>query len=680
MSNSQSSSYRPDIDGLRAIAILSVIVFHAFPHRIKGGFVGVDIFFVISGYLITHILVQHQADRRFLFGEFYLRRVRRIFPALLTMLLGVLGAGLFLLFSYEYAQLGKHTLAGALFASNFVLWSESGYFDSASDLKLLLHLWSLAVEEQFYILWPLLIWMAYKLKIHALTVASTVALASFGLNLYWVHQDATATFYFPFTRFWELLAGACLTCLERRPSAGSAAVERSLRRGWIDVANVFATLGLVLMLSAIFGLNKNKSFPGWWALLPVLGTMLLIHAGAGAFINRRLLGHRFMVGVGLISYPLYLWHWPLLAFVRILHLERPSSRVLLAALGLSLILAWLTYRLIELPIRSRRHDRRIPIYLLLMLMGVGIYGAIAYYSAGFASLHDPQQVKNAKAFAWDDSMLAQAACVSKYAQLNPHFCLIDDPNQAPTVALLGDSHANHYFPGLSHYYHAKGDNLLMLGESACAPWMDVESHKPGDKDKCRRFMNAIFDFAIRDSNIHTVIVSGRGPLYVNGHGYGRTDTKDIQIRYTPKPQMTDDAAIFTAAMAATLNRLLAAHKQVIFIIDDPELGFDPKSCLDLRPYNPFHPGIKSPCAIDRRSYDQRSARYRKVVREVLEQLPQVQVFDPTKYLCDDQHCWAIRAGEILYRDDDHFSYLGSSYLGRRFAEERDAAARRQPEQ
>jgi len=677
MSNSQPSSYRPDIDGLRAIAILSVIVFHAFPHRIKGGFVGVDIFFVISGYLITHILVQHQADRRFLFAEFYLRRVRRIFPALLTMLTGVLIAGLFLLFSYEYAQLGKHTLAGALFASNFVLWSEAGYFDSASDLKLLLHLWSLAVEEQFYILWPLLIWIAYKLKIHALTIALMVALLSFGLNLYWVHQDATATFYFPFTRFWELLAGACLACLERRPSAGSAAVERSLGRSWIDVANVFATLGLVLMLLAIFGMNKNKSFPGWWALLPVAGTMLLIHAGAGAFINRWFLGHRFMVGIGLISYPLYLWHWPLLAFVRILHIGRPSGWVLLVALGLSLVLAWLTYRLIEQPIRSRRHNRQIPAYLLLALMGVGIYGAIAYHSEGFAGLRDPQQVMNAKAFIRMDETFTQDACLRKYAALNPHFCLIDDPSQAPTVALLGDSHAHHYFLGLSQYYRSQNENLVAMGGLACAPFIDVESRKPGDEDKCRPTLNAIFDYVLQDSSIHTVIVSGRGPLYVNGHGYGEMDTKDWQIRFTPKPRMTDTAAIFGTAMTATLNRLLAAHKQVIFIIDDPELGFDPKTCVDLRPYNPFHPGIRAPCAIDRRSYDRRSARYREVVRGVLKQFPQVRVFDPTKYLCDDRYCWAMHDDKILYHDDNHLSYLGSEYLGRRFAEEHSATSQGQ---
>jgi hypothetical protein len=169
-------------------------------------------------------------------------------------------------------------------------------------------------------------------------------------------------------------------------------------------------------------------------------------------------------------------------------------------------------------------------------------------------------------------------------------------------------------------------------------------------------------------------------LYVNGHGYGRIDTKDIQIRYTPKPQMTDAAAIYATAMTATLNRLLTAHKQVIFIIDDPELGFDPKSCIKLRPYNPFHSGIKSPCAIERRSYDQRSARYRKMVREVLEQFPQVQVFDPTKYLCDDRWCWAMRDGEMLYHDDNHLSYLGSEYLAHRFAEERDAAAQRLPGQ
>ncbi len=662
--------YRPDVDGLRAIAILSVVVFHAFPHRVKGGFVGVDIFFVISGYLITHILVRQQAQPRFLFGEFYLRRVRRILPALLAMLTGVLSAGLLLLVSYEYAQLGQHTLAGALFASNFLLWDEAGYFDSQADLKPLLHLWSLAVEEQFYLLWPLLIWTARRLGLGLLKMALMVALLSFGLNLYLIHQDAIATFYLPFTRFWELLAGACLACVERR-EAMSAQIRA--RRGWL-APDVLAAAGLALLLLAIFGLNKNKSFPGAWALLPVAGTLLLIRAGAEAFINRRWLGHRFMVGVGLISYPLYLWHWPLLAFVRILHLERPPQAVLIAMLGLAFALAWLTYRLIEQPLRRRRDDARIPVHLLAGLVGVGLYGAIAHHTEGFASLRDPQQLRNAKAFIRLDETFLQDACVHKYTALNPHFCLIDDPNRAPTVALLGDSHAHHYFPGLSQFYRSRNENLLVMGGLSCAPFIDVESRKPGGKDKCRPTLNAIFDYVLGNSSIHTVIVSGRDPLYVEGHGYGKMDTGDWQIRFTPQPQMTDRAAIFGAAMTATLERLLAARKQVIFVIDNPELGFDPQTCLDLRPYNPFHLGIKSPCAIDRRSYDRRSARYRAVVRAVLEQFPQVRVFDPAHDLCDDRWCWAMRNGDMLYHDDNHLSYLGAAYLSRRFAQEGGAAA------
>jgi peptidoglycan/LPS O-acetylase OafA/YrhL len=203
--------YRPDIDGLRAVAVLAVVAFHAFPSWAKGGFIGVDVFFVISGYLISIIIFENLERGTFSFTEFYARRIRRIFPALLLVLIVCLTIGWFTLLADEYKQLGKHTVAGAGFISNFILWNEAGYFDNSAETKPLLHLWSLGVEEQFYIFWPLLLWFAWKHKFSLLTLTILVALASFVLNIKGIKHDMVATFYSPQTRFWELLCGSLLS-------------------------------------------------------------------------------------------------------------------------------------------------------------------------------------------------------------------------------------------------------------------------------------------------------------------------------------------------------------------------------------------------------------------------------------------------------------------------------------
>ncbi|MFO0456883.1 MAG: acyltransferase family protein, partial [Alphaproteobacteria bacterium] len=307
MNSKEPLPYRADIDGLRALAVIAVMIFHAFPSSLKGGFVGVDIFFVISGYLISSIILRDLHAGEFSFAGFYARRIRRIFPALALVMFAVLAFGYFALLADEYMQLGKHVGAGAAFLSNVVLWREAGYFDNASETKPLLHLWSLAVEEQFYILWPALLYLCWRWRCSTLAVLLTVTALSFAANLASLRYDLSLAFYSPFTRFWELSAGAVLAYLN---------VTRPLMLR-PNLQNAMSWLGLALILAACFGLRKSLSFPGFWALLPVVGACLMIAAGAAAPVNRWLLARPWMVGIGLISYPLYLWHWPLLSLARI---------------------------------------------------------------------------------------------------------------------------------------------------------------------------------------------------------------------------------------------------------------------------------------------------------------------------------------------------------------------------
>jgi len=302
---SSPNAYRPDVDGLRAIAVLSVLAFHAFPRAAPGGFAGVDVFFVISGFLISGILFEALRAGHFSFIDFYRRRVRRIFPALILVLAASLGLGWMLLLPDEYRLLGKHALAGAGFLSNIALWREAGYFAPAAEVTPLLHLWSLGVEEQYYLVWPLLLaFFAGRPRALPWMIVGLAAV-SFALNVWLTPRAPSAAFYLPLTRFWELMAGSALAYHVHYGSPG--------RR----MADAKAAAGLALVAAGIALLSAGRAFPGWWALAPVVGSSLLIAAGPAAWINRRLLSNPVMVYIGLISYPLYLWHWPLLVYARI---------------------------------------------------------------------------------------------------------------------------------------------------------------------------------------------------------------------------------------------------------------------------------------------------------------------------------------------------------------------------
>ena len=287
-----TDNYRPDIDGLRAFAVLSVVLYHAFPKEVRGGYVGVDIFFVISGFLISSILFNEMTEDRFSFTTFYGRRIRRIFPALAVCLAAVLAYGFVSLTPSELAQLGKHVFFGAGFLSNIVLWSESGYFDSAASLKPLLHLWSLGIEEQFYIIWPALLWMVFRMKAKVGRLLVVLFLASFAINVALSITNISDDFYLPVSRFWELLAGAGLAW--RRQIVLTPNV-----RSWISFA------GLAALLTSVALFTPGIRFPGWPALLPVAGAVAVILAGPEAPVNRIVFSNRAVVFVGLISYPLY---------------------------------------------------------------------------------------------------------------------------------------------------------------------------------------------------------------------------------------------------------------------------------------------------------------------------------------------------------------------------------------
>ncbi|MDP3478809.1 MAG: acyltransferase family protein [Desulfoprunum sp.] len=484
--------YRPDIDGLRAIAVSLVLVFHAFPERLPGGFVGVDVFFVISGYLISGLIFADLRKERFSFLDFYGRRIRRIFPALILVLTVSFLLGWFLLLPDEYSELGKHVAGGAGFVSNFVLLGESGYFDSAAELKPLLHLWSLGIEEQFYFVWPLLLYFAWGRRRWApLGLILLLLVGSFALNIDRVHDQATSTYYLPFTRFWELMIGctlAYISPLARERQWFAFGRPQALVR----LRNGAALAGLAAIVVAAILIDKEQAFPGWRALLPTLGAFLLIAAGPTAWINRIVLAHPLMVFVGLISFPLYLWHWPLLSFPRITSVDPPSPELRAAALGLSVFLAWLTYRLIERPIRFHSKQAQVVPVLggLMALLVVAGYGT--YLADGIAA-RMKDKAEYSAFFGWNytishNLMVEDRHECNFYDIINSKIKPAIDsscytPHSDKVVFLWGDSHAQHLNYGLKHSL-PDDVSLLQVGSSGCAP--SVVNHDHDALGTCNR--------------------------------------------------------------------------------------------------------------------------------------------------------------------------------------------------
>ncbi len=469
---------------MRAIAILTVVAFHAFPDLVPGGFIGVDVFFVISGYLISTIIVSGLHDGKFSFLEFYSRRARRIFPSLALVLIATLALGWFDLLPDEFAVLGKHAAAGAGFVANIVFWKESGYFDAASTTKLLLHLWSLGIEEQFYIVWPLLLFATWRLRTSQLPMMLVLAIASFALNIHVTPTNAATAFYSPLPRFWELLAGCILAYVALFGATTMRFVDRSASALRVHTApgtmvalkNTASVLGFVLIAVGVCTIDRAEAFPGWRALLPVAGTFLLIAVGPTAWVNRTLLSSRPMVWIGLISFQLYLWHWPLLVFARMFEAGNPSTVVRALAAAASFPLAWLTYAYVDKPIRSGRQARAKTIGSCFVLLAIGVGGCAVYVLGGIPSRF-PEAVRNLAAFKYDyPKAYRTGTCFLRSDQDQSQFgaCTETAPIKgARSIYLWGDSHAAHLYPGLHAAAHDRFD-LTQLTASLCPPLLDVD--------------------------------------------------------------------------------------------------------------------------------------------------------------------------------------------------------------
>jgi peptidoglycan/LPS O-acetylase OafA/YrhL len=455
----ETVAYRADIDGLRAVSILLVVGYHALPWLVPGGFVGVDIFFVISGFLITRIILTQLKAGTFSSMEFYARRIRRIFPALIVVLAVTYLTGWFVLLPDGFSLLGKSTAAGVAFVSNLFQLTQLGYFAPDATENPLLHLWSLGIEEQFYIFWPPLLWVLSGSKRRWFWIAA-IAAASFGVSLMIFFGYKEWSFYSPISRAWELLAGGMVA--NRYVDHPEYEQQRFAQRD-----NLLATIGIVAIGGAAIGLNQSSLFPGIWALLPVLGAVLII-VSPNSSVNRILLSNRPMVLIGLISYPLYLWHWPLLSYLAIARHGVPNFLEIWIAVIAAFVLAGLTFRFVEIPLRRNRNA--VP-GLSFGLVTIGVAGMVTAIASGFG-FRFPPEIRDIALLPQQNNAGFRDKCFLEApgAEFNSS-CI--DQGEKPLLFLWGDSTAAALYPGLRKAQQTVPFRLAHFAAPACAPILNT---------------------------------------------------------------------------------------------------------------------------------------------------------------------------------------------------------------
>ena len=596
MSYQFSSLYRPDIDGLRAIAVLSVLMFHGFPDSLPGGFAGVDIFFVISGFLITNIIWREQLESKFSLSNFYARRVRRIFPALILVLTACVVFGWFILFEDEYKQLGNHTLRASVFLINFQLWKESGYFDAQAELKPLLHLWSLSIEEQFYIFWPLLLGLLIRYCRHPHFWLCTIFAVSYIWNIYQSLDDPAQNFYSPLTRFWELTAGGLL------------AISLPLLRERIGRKSqcIIGLVGIIVLIFCMLLMQLAPVYPGAWAVLPVIGTICYLASESKFEWLQRLVTKPVMLWIGKISYPLYLWHWPVLSFARIIEGQTPKVEWRIACLVFSLFMANLTARYVES--YFRREPLRI-VSVWFLVITIATLSSIGYVINRTNGI--PNRDLLSSEYITHQGSIGYSDLKSDAKQESLRKTRAD-------IALFGDSHADHLLYGLEK----KMPNYKIVSYTYSA--IPIISNS---KVKNR------LDELLREKTIHTVIIASHWHKSIDQIPMGSDLTKEL---------------------GNTVKVLRENGKKVILVDDIYQFEFDPQRCKYARPLSGGNV-----CTAAKKLFEHQTNKYLHHLMAVQKKFDSVQLIRIGEVFCNGIECSMISGDEIAYRDNNHLNDWGS---------------------
>lgn len=675
--------YRREIDGLRAMAVLPVILFHAGFEAFSGGFIGVDVFFVISGYLITSIIIAELETGTFSLAGFYERRARRILPALFFVMAACLPFAWLWLVPSELKSFAQSVAAVAAFASNFLFWQETGYFDTAAELKPLLHTWSLAVEEQFYVLFPLLLmsaWHLGKRRIVGLLVA--IALASLALADWGASRYPAATFFLLHTRAWELALGAFTAFWFARP-----------QRPAIDhrIGEIGSGAGLLLILYAVFAFDRTTPFPSLHALVPTVGTALVILFATPATLAGRILGARALVGVGLVSYSAYLWHQPLFAFARHHALVQPGAGLLLGLSLASLALAYLSWRFVEQPFRRRGFLERRTVFRLAGAASVLfiMLGAAGMFADGFRN-RLPANLE------WE-SLREKTRTLGEVCDPVPlagvegvRACEFGDLESGQVIFLYGDSHARALHEALHERLRAEGIKGVRVTLPGChvVPTMS-EAGVASRPEDCAASYARLLEYL--PANGSEIIVTGRWTFslypiageidtlaFTNSDG-GHEIERYRQFVVTSAGGVPSLAAADKAeALRQFIGSLLATGLDVHFVYPVPEIGWN-IAAVNMRHYGQ-HGRPLPELSIAQEDFTARNAFvHRELAR--FDAAPNFIPVRPADVFCDTfipGRCAAQHETVPFYYDDDHLSDVGARLVIDRLFEFRDRDSRQRP--
>ncbi len=605
-----------------------------------------DVFFVISGFLITSVII---STPNFSLLSFYDRRVRRIAPALIPVMI----IGLFIAWNVFYfdelKQFAKHVWRSATFSLNYALIAEDGYFDTQSHLKPLLHLWSLSIEEQFYIIWPFLFllfrrWGTSNMSI-GIQLALIILIPSFILNLILTGENHQAAFFSTVARAWQLSVGACLALFTHKAK--------------LKTRPLIAYLGLsMILISAVF-YSDSMAYPGHYALLPTIGAALFIFANINKTIARPI------SEVGKISYPLYLWHWLILSCAFVYFFDRPSNLILMVCIGVSLLISAISHLTIE---KLRWHSSKLVSPLLILSF---VLVAIVGYTVSKSTV-DNRPIFLAQQEALKDLVRTgarDADCAELVAKLTNEkpivpYCRSSLADATSKVAIVGDSHAHTLFAGLSEQASAEGIGTLLLANSGCPPYLEYDwyNHRVS-RSECQDQRQQIFKVLLSDKSIEFIVFSTRGPLYFEGEVKRPFSVENIMsARATAETSEFSDQYLYESISKtmATVSRV-ENFKNVIFLLENPEMDFEPRNVLR-RPYDRF--GFSAARSDVQRSFhDLRMGEYNKSITNLLKDST-IKIFDPADFLCDEESCAAYKDNKILYADDDHLSVSGSKLVSK----------------
>ena len=613
--------YRKDIEGLRALAVLLVIGYHAFPRVFTGGFIGVDIFFVISGFLITKIILENLEKNSFSFIEFYSRRIRRIFPALLLLLFVCLGFGWFALYATEYKRLTEHIAAGAAFVQNFVLLKESGYFEKSIDTKPLVHLWSLSIEEQFYLLWPAILWVLFKKQFNISVFLIFLLFLSFITNIHLIDTNPITTFYSPLSRFWELIIGATWASFLFR--------NKTFKSFGFKTSNLLSFLGFGFVVFGVLMIDSTKKFPGFWALIPTFGALFLIAADEEGVVNQVFLSNRLMTWFGEISYPLYLWHWTLLSFGQVITANKLSDLEKIILIVVSIGLSYLTNRYWENLLRFK--GKKVTALLFVGMVLIGSQGWNFYQRDGLDFRH-----KYVTDIYGGRPPQTDQECLNRFLEFSPDFCRLSDNANTLEVLLIGDSVAHNDYSGLASTYAGWGKSFAMVGWPGHQPLLK-ESHEKNYESVSAERMNKLIVNIANESNIKTVILTMRQP---------------------------EIGSLIKEQIRRTVKYLENNGKKVIFIYPPPVLTFEPIECVG---FPPFRPEWNTECVEHVKDIDPQYFIGRMELQSVIQSL-KIKSFDTYPQVCQEHECRIRIDKSLLYRQKGYFSVDGSRQVFRNFEE------------